>query len=67
MEDSDDRQVAPEPTERPLFQHPDWMVGVVLIFAVAAVIAGLSNPIWWLIGSPVILVFVLYTWVRFRR
>jgi hypothetical protein len=56
-----------EPNGRPLFQHPDWMVGVVLIFAVAAVIAGLSNPIWWLIGSPVILVFVLYTWVRFRR
>ncbi len=56
-----------EPNGRPLFQHPDWMVGVVLIFAVAAVIAGLSNPIWWLVGSPVILVFVLYTWVRFRR
>ena len=67
MEDSNDREEAPEPNERPLFQHPDWMVGVVLIFAVAAVIAGLSNPIWWLIGSPLILVFALYTWVRFRR
>jgi hypothetical protein len=67
LEDSDDRQDAPEPNERPLFQHPDWMVGVVLIFAVAAVIAGLSNPIWWLIGSPLILVFVLYAWIRFRR
>ena len=67
MEDSNDRQATPEPNERPLFQHPDWMVGVVLIFAVVAVIAGLSNPVWWLIGSPCILVFAIYTWVRFRR
>ena len=61
MEDSD------EPNERPLFQHPEWMVGVVLIFAVVAVIAGLDNPVWWLIGSPCILVLAIYTWVRFRR
>ena len=67
MKDSDDRQAEPEPTERPLFQHPDWMVGVVLVFAVAAVIAGLSNPIWWLIGSPFIAIFAMYTWIRFRR
>ena len=67
MEDSDDRQATPEPNERPLFQHPEWMVGVVLIFAVAALIAGLDNPIWLLIGSPCILVLAIYTWVRFRR
>jgi hypothetical protein len=67
LEDSDDPQAAPEPEERPLFQHPDWMVGVVLVFAVAAVIAGLSNPIWWLIGSPFIVIFAMYTWIRFRR
>ena len=66
-EDFDDPQPVPEPDERPLFQHPDWMVGVVLIFAVAAVFAGLDNPIWLLVGSPFILVFALYTWVRFRR
>ena len=66
-EDSDDRQAAPELEERPLFQHPEWMVGVVVIFAVAAVIAGLDNPVWLLIGSPCILVLVIYTWVRFRR
>ena len=50
-----------------MFQHPEWMVGVVLIFGVAAVFAGLANPIWWLIGSPCILTFVIYTWARFRR
>jgi len=65
--ESNDRQAAPETDERPLFHHPDWMVGVVLIFAVAAVIAGLDNPIWLLIGSPFILTFAIYAWVRFRR
>lgn len=67
MENTDDRPATPEPVERPLFQHPQWMVGVMLVFAVAAVIAGLDNPIWWLIGSPCIVILVLYTWVRFRR
>jgi len=66
-EDADDRQTTPEPDERPLFQHPEWMVGVVLIFAVIAVIAGLDNPVWLLIGSPFILVLAIYAWVRFRR
>ncbi len=65
MEDSDDRQATPEP--RPLFPHPEWMVGVVLIFAVVAVIAGLDKPVWLLIGSPFILVLAIYAWVRFRR
>ena len=67
MEDSDDRQATPKPDERPLFQHPEWMVGVVLIFAVVAVIAGLDKPVWLLIGSPFILVLAIYAWVRFRR
>jgi hypothetical protein len=67
LEDQDDREAAPEREERPLFLHPDWMVGVVLIFAVVAVFAGFANPLWWLIGSPCILTFVIYAWVRFRR
>ena len=49
-----------------MFQHPQWMLGVVLIFAVAAIVAGLSNPVWWLIGSPCILVLAIYLWVRIR-
>jgi hypothetical protein len=67
VKEPEDPQATPEHEERPLFQHPEWMVGVVLIFAVAAVVAGLGDPIWFLIGSPFILVFVIYTWVRFRR
>jgi hypothetical protein len=57
-----------EPEEqRPLFPHPQWSVGVVLIFAVVAVVAGLSNPVWLLIGSPFILTLAVYLWVRFAR
>ena len=42
-EESEDPQGAPEPVERPLFQHPDWMVGVVLILvAVGGSITALS-------------------------
>jgi len=52
--------------ERPLFPHPDWTVGVVLIFGVVAIVAGFSNPIWWLIGSPVILALAIYVLVRVR-
>jgi hypothetical protein len=62
-----DREEEPHPPpERPLFQHPQWMLGVVLIFAVTAIFAGLDNPVWWLIGSPFILVLAIYVWVRFR-
>ena len=66
-EDSEDRQAPPDFEARPLFQHPQWMVGIVLIFAVIAVVAGLDNPIWLLIGSPFILVLVILVWVRLRR
>ncbi len=48
----------------PVFQHPQWMVGVVMIFAVVAIVAGLSQPIWWLVGSPFILALVIFIWVR---
>lgn len=50
---------------RPIFLHPPWTVGVVLVFAVVALLLGLGgNPIWLLIGSPFILVLVLWLWVR---
>jgi hypothetical protein len=52
--------------ERPLFPHPDWSVGVVLILGVVAIVAGTRNPVWWLIGSPLILALVIYLWVRIR-
>ena len=50
--------------ERPLFPHPRWTVGVVLVFAVAAIVAGLNDPVWLLIGFPCILVLIVYVWVR---
>jgi len=56
----------PDPTERPVFQHPQWMLGVVLIFALVAIVAGLRNPVWWLIGSPCILVLAVWVYVRIK-
>ena len=47
-----------------MFAHQPWMVGMVLIFAVLAIIAGLSDPIWFLLGGPCILVLALYIYVR---
>jgi hypothetical protein len=55
---------APDQRERPLFVHPRWTVGVVLIFGVAAIVAGLRDPVWFLIGAPCILVLIVYVWVR---
>jgi len=65
-DDSNDPQPARGREEPPLFQHPQWTVGVVLIFALVAIVAGLQNPVWWIIGFPCILVLAVYTWVRFR-
>ncbi len=53
-----------EPEERPVFRHPQWLVGVVLVFGVGFIIAGLSNPIWFLIGFPCILTLVVWVWVK---
>ena len=53
-----------ERPERPAFAHPQWMVGIVLIFAVAAIVAGFEDPVWWLIGSPCILTLAVYLVVR---
>jgi hypothetical protein len=50
--------------QRPLFMHPQWMVGVVLVFSVVAIVAGFDNPVWWIIGAPCILVLVVYVVVR---
>jgi len=56
----------PHADERPIFAHQPWMVGMVLIFAVLAIIAGLSDPIWFLLGLPCILVLVLYIYVGIK-
>jgi len=50
--------------QRPLFLHPQWMVGVVGVCGAAAVVAGLKDPVWCLIGAPCILVLIVWLWVR---
>jgi hypothetical protein len=59
--DPDDRLDA---KERPVFAHTPWMVGMVLVLAVLAIIAGFSDPIWLLLGLPCILVLALFLYVR---
>lgn len=53
-----------EPREKPMFAHQPWMVGMVLVFGVVAILAGLVNPVWFLIGAPCILVLAVYIYVR---
>jgi hypothetical protein len=66
-DDSNRANEPPDPDERPAFHHQQWLVGVVVIFGVAALVAGFYNRIWWLIGFPYILTVLVYTWVRFFR
>ncbi len=69
--DMNDREKEPDANEHPLFAHPPWMVGIILVFGMLAIMAGLSDPIWFFVGMPCILVLVLYIYVkivtRFRR
>jgi hypothetical protein len=59
--DPDDK---PGANERPMYAHQPWMLGIVLVFACIAIIAGFSDPIWLLLGAPCILVLALYIYVR---
>jgi predicted signal transduction protein with EAL and GGDEF domain len=63
-EEFDDPETRPDADKRPLFTHPPWMVGIVLVMAVLAIVAGLSDPIWLLVGLPCILVLALFIYVR---
>ena len=62
----DEEELDPHPPERPLFPHPQWTVGVVMVFAFISIFAGLKNPIWFLIGSPFIIAMLIFFWVRYR-
>ena len=47
--------------ERPLFLHPPWMVGIMLILGVLSLAVGLTvDPFWLVMGSPAILTLVVY-------
>jgi hypothetical protein len=60
-----DPSKTPDGDRHPVFAHQPWMVGIVLVFAVFAIIAGLRDAIWFFLGAPFILVLVLYLYVRF--
>jgi len=64
IENSNESGNGPDVNERPLFAHPPWTVGIVLIVAVLAIFAGFSDPIWLLLGLPCILVLALFIYVR---
>jgi hypothetical protein len=66
-QDSNRSDNEPEATERPLFPHPPWTVGIVLIVAVLAILAGFSDPIWFLLGLPCILVLALFIYVSIAK
>jgi hypothetical protein len=47
------------------FAHPQWAVGMVLVLALPFLVLGaFGHPIWLLIGSPFILVLVIWAAVR---
>jgi hypothetical protein len=64
VENLQDPDNKPDSDERPLFPHQPWMVGIVLIFGVLAILAGLFDPIWLLLGAPFILALLLLIYVR---
>jgi hypothetical protein len=64
VENSNGSANKPDSCERPLFPHPPWTLGIVLIFGVLSVLAGISNPIWFLLGAPFILVLALFLYSR---
>ena len=51
--------------ERPLFTHPPWMAGIMLILGAASLFVGLTvDPFWLVMGAPAILTLVVYVGVR---
>lgn len=54
--------------DRPVFLHPRWTVGMILVFAVVFLLLGiLGHPLWLLIGSPFILTLVVWVMVRWTE
>ncbi|MBN1568034.1 MAG: hypothetical protein JXA73_09320 [Acidobacteria bacterium] len=64
VDNANDPDGKPDEEQRPLFAHPPWMVGIVLVLAILAILAGLSDPIWFLLGLPCIFVLALFIYVR---
>jgi hypothetical protein len=66
-ENSNDPEDMPDENQSPLFPHPPWTVGIVLILAVLSCLAGLADPIWFLFGAPFILVLLLFLYIRITK
>ena len=61
----DDERQAPSDPERPLFQHPPGMGGIMLILGALSLVVGLTvDPFWLVMGSPAILTLLVYIGVR---
>jgi L-asparagine transporter-like permease len=67
IEDSNKTDQEQDADERPPFPHPPWMVGIILILAVLVILAGIADPVWFLIGSPCILALMIYIYVKIER
>lgn len=65
-EEPESSSSADDVTELPSpFPHPPWTVGLVLVAGVITLLFGvLVNPIWLLVGSPFVVVLVLWLYVR---
>lgn len=51
--------------ELPMFAHPPWTVGVVLVIGVVMLIIGvLGHPVWLLLGAPFIAVLAVWLVVK---
>ena len=51
--------------ERPLFTHPPWMAGIMLVLGAMSLFVGLAvDPFWLVMGAPAILTLVVYVGVR---
>ncbi len=51
--------------QRPLFKHPPWMVGIMLILGAMSLFVGLTlDPFWLVMGAPAILTLFVYIGVR---
>jgi hypothetical protein len=60
--DNDREEAQPEPSP---FPHPPWTVGVVLVLGVVSLLFGLLvRPIFLAVGSPFIIVLLLWLYVK---
>lgn len=61
---ANDRDNVDEPAPNS-FPHPPWTVGLVLVAGAITLLFGiLVNPIWLIVGSPFVIVLLLWLYIR---